>query len=582
MLKTLLANVREYTRASVLAPLLTVGEVVMEVLIPIACALIIDRGIQAGDMGAVLMYGALMLLCALASLACGVLAGKYAAEASAGFAANLRDAMYENVQTFSFSNIDRFSTAGLVTRLTTDVTNVQNSYMMILRIAVRAPISLVSSIVACVAISAGLSLVFVVAIVVLAAAMCALLLSVTPVFDQVFSKYDELNAGVQENVGAIRVVKAFVREGHEIKRFRGAAERLYKLFVKAEGRMALTMPLMMLVMYAAVIALSWFGAQFVVAGSITTGELTSLFTYVTQILTSLMMFSMVFVMVSMSVANACRIVEVLDERPDITNPERPVREVADGSIDFDHVSFSYASGSGELVLSDIDLHIESGETIGIVGGTGSGKSTLVSLVSRLYDASDGSVRVGGRDVRDYDLETLRREVSVVLQGNILFSGTVLENLRWGDKDANEAQCREACELACADEFVEAMPEGYETLIERGGTNVSGGQRQRLCIARALVKRPRVLILDDSTSAVDTATDARIREAFATKIPDVTKLIISQRISSVADADRIIVLDEGRISGFGTHAELLETNDIYRDIYQAQTGASGDFDRPEED
>lgn len=577
MLKTLLANIGQYRKQTLLTPVFTAGEVLMEVLIPIVTALIIDAGIEAGNMAAVVGYGVLMLALAFVSLACGTGAARTSAEASAGFAANLRESMYANIQTFSFSNIDRFSTAGLVTRMTTDVTNVQNAFMMIIRIAVRAPLMLISSIVACLAISARLSLVFVVAIAVLAVALTALFVQAMPAFTQVFSKYDDLNASVQESVTAVRVVKAFAREPFENEKFKRAAEKLYALYVRAEGLMAWNSPIMMGVVYASTLGIAWFGAQLVVGGGLTTGELTSMFSYVMQILMSLMMLSMIFVMVSMSSASAGRIVEVLDEQASITSPANAVAEVADGSIDFDHVSFSYKTDADEAALTGIDLHIASGETIGIVGGTGSGKSTLVSLVSRLYDVSEGSVRVGGRDVREYDLDALRDAVSVVLQNNVLFSGTIYENLRWGDAEATNEQCQAACRAACADEFIEQLPDGYETRIERGGTNVSGGQRQRLCIARALLKRPRVLILDDSTSAVDTATDARIRRALREAYPGTTKLIISQRVSSVADADRVIVLDEGRISGFGTHDELLATNAIYRDIYEMQSAGGGDFD-----
>ena len=489
--------------------------------------------------------------------------------------------MYENIQTFSFSNIDKFSTAGLVTRMTTDVTNVQNAYQMILRITVRAPLMLICSMAMCFFINLKLSSIFLVAMVVLAIALILIMSKTTKIFDQVFRKYDDLNASVQENVSAIRVIKAFVREEHENEKFSAASERLYKLFVKAEGILALNNPVMMLVVYGCITALSWFGARFIVGGSLTTGELTSMFSYVMSILMSLMMLSMIFVMLSMSAASGRRIAEVLDEKPDLTNPEKPVMEIPDGHIDFDHVSFSYKhGGDGGETLHDIDLHIASGETIGIIGGTGCGKSSLVNLISRLYDVDKGSVKVGGRDVREYDMEMLRNQVAVVLQKNVLFSGTILDNLRWGKENATEEECREACRQACADDFIEKMPKKYETWIEQGGTNVSGGQKQRLCIARALLKKPKVLILDDSTSAVDTATDARIREAFAKKIPGTTKLIIAQRISSVQNADRILVLDEGRISGFGTHEQLLQNNEIYRDIYETQTQGGGDFDQQE--
>ena len=579
MIKTILAQVREYKKASVLAPVFTGLEVLMEVLIPFVAASIIDQGIEAGDIRQVYLYGGLMLVLALISLASGVLAGRSAAQASSGLACNLRDSIYEKVQTFAFSNIDKYSTAGLVTRMTTDVTNVQNAYQMILRIAVRAPLMLVCSMVMCFFISARLSLIFLAAILVLAAALIFIMVRTTGVFSEVFRKYDDLNSSVQENVSAIRVVKAFVREDYENDKFQKAAGRIYDLFVKAESRLALNNPVMMLVVYGCILALSWFGARMIAAGSLTTGNLTSLFSYVMSVLMSLMMLSMIFVMVTMSAASARRIAEVLNEIPDMADPEKPETEITDGSIDFNHVDFSYQQGSGEKTLSDIDLHIRSGETIGIIGGTGSGKSTLVSLVSRLYDVTDGSVCVGGRDVRSYELETLRSQVAVVLQKNVLFSGTILDNLRWGKEDATEEECRKACRLACADEFIEKFPEGYNTWIEQGGANVSGGQKQRLCIARALLKNPKILILDDSTSAVDTATDARIRDAFARYIPGTTKLIVAQRISSVQDADRILVLDGGRINGFDTHENLLKNNQIYQEIYEAQTKGGGDFDQP---
>lgn len=580
MLKTLLAQVGQYKKASLLAPLFTGLEVLMEVLIPFVTASIIDKGIEAGNIRQVYLYGGIMLVMAFFSLAFGVLAGKYSARASSGFACNLRDSMYKNVQTFSFSNIDKYSTAGLVTRMTTDVTNLQNAYQMILRIAVRAPLMLICSMVMCFFISVRLSLIFLVAIVILAAALLFIMTKTTRIFSEVFRKYDNLNASVQENVSAIRVVKAFVREEHENDKFQKAAERLYRLFVKAEGHLALNNPVMMLVVYGCIIALSWFGAQFIVAGSLTTGELTSMFSYVMSVLMSLMMLSMVFVMITMSAASGRRIAEVLQEKAGLTNPAQPETHIPDGRIDFNHVSFSYRHGSsGEQTLHDIDLHIRSGETIGIIGGTGCGKSSLVNLISRLYDVDEGSVCVGGKDVRSYDMEALRNQVAVVLQKNVLFSGSILDNLRWGKEDATEEECREACRQACADEFISRFPDGYNTWIEQGGSNVSGGQKQRLCIARALLKKPKVLILDDSTSAVDTATDANIRAAFATKIPGTTKLIIAQRISSVQDADRILVLDNGRVNGFDTHENLLKENRIYREIYEAQTKGGGDFDQP---
>lgn len=582
MIKTLLAQVKQYKSASILAPVFTAGEVLMEVLIPFVTASIIDKGIEAGNINQVYLYGGIMLVMAFLSLMFGVLAGRYAAKASSGLACNLREGIYEKVQTFAFSNIDKYSTAGLVTRMTTDVTNVQNAYQMILRIAVRAPLMLICSMVMCFFISIKLSMIFLVAIVILAAALILIMVRTTPVFNEVFRKYDDLNASVQENVSAIRVVKAFVREEHENGKFEKAAEKLYGLFVKAESNLALNNPVMMLVVYGCILAISWFGAHFIVAGDLTTGSLTSLFSYVMSVLMSLMMLSMIFVMVTMSAASGRRIAEVLNEIPDMDDPLQAEDSVPDGSIDFNHVDFSYKHGSGEKTLQDIDLHIHSGETIGIIGGTGCGKSSLVSLVSRLYDVDSGSVCVGGKDVRSYNMETLRDQVAVVLQKNVLFSGTILDNLRWGKEDATETECAEACRLACADEFIGRFPDGYNTWIEQGGNNVSGGQKQRLCIARALLKKPKILILDDSTSAVDTATDAKIREAFARKIPGTTKLIVSQRISSVQDADRILVLDNGKVNGFDTHENLLDTNQIYSEIYDAQIQGGGDFDQPTPD
>ncbi|MDO4355541.1 MAG: ABC transporter ATP-binding protein [Clostridia bacterium] len=577
MIKTLLEQIGQYKRASILTPLFTALEVVMEVLIPFVTASLIDRGIQAGDMGQVLYYGGIMLVMAFLSLAFGVLAGRFAATASSGFACNLRDAMYANIQTFSFSNIDKFSTAGLVTRMTTDVTNLQNAYQMVLRIAVRAPMMLLCSMAMCFLVNVRMSLIFLVAVVALGAVLLLIMSRTTKLFDQVFRKYDDLNASVQENVSAIRVVKAFVREPYENDKFSRAANNLYRMFVKAEGILAFNNPVMMLVVYGCIIALSWFGARFIVAGSLTTGELTSLFSYVMSTLMSLMMLSMIFVMLTMSTASARRISEVLTEKPDLVNPAQPAMEVTDGRIDFNHVRFAYKQGSGEDTLRDIDLHIRAGETVGIIGGTGCGKSSLANLISRLYDVDEGSVCVGGRDVREYDMDALRNQVAVVLQKNVLFSGTILDNLRWGNENATEEECMEACRQACADEFIERFPNRYHTWIEQGGSNVSGGQKQRLCIARALLKKPKVLILDDSTSAVDTATDAKIRRAFAAKIPGTTRLIIAQRISSVQDADRILVMDDGRISAFDTHENLLKTSDIYREIYETQVKGGGDFD-----
>lgn len=580
MLKTLCSQIRQYKKVSLLTPLFTALEVLMEILIPFVISALIDKGIEAGDIGQIYFYGGLMIVLAFLSLLSGILAGRYAAAASAGFACNLRDAMYENIQTFSFSNIDKFSTAGLVTRMTTDVTNLQNAYQMCLRIAVRAPLMFLCSMAMCLIISARLSMIFLVAIVFLGAALFLIMSTTTKIFNQVFRKYDDLNASVQENVSAIRVVKAFVREKYENEKFTKAAENLYSLFVKAESRLAFNNPLMMLVIYGCIIALSWFGARYIVAGDLTTGQLTSMFSYVMSMMMSLMMLSMVFVMLTMSVASGRRIAEVLNEKADLSNPENPISEIPDGSIDFDHVSFSYKhGGSGEETLHDIDLHIHAGETIGIIGGTGCGKSSLVNLISRLYDVTEGTVRVGGKDVRSYDMETLRNQVAVVLQKNVLFSGTILDNLRWGKENATEEECMEVCRQACADEFIERFPQKYDTWIEQGGSNVSGGQKQRLCIARALLKKPKILILDDSTSAVDTATDAKIRNAFAQKIPGTTKLIIAQRISSVQDADRILVLEDGYIDGFDTHENLLKTNDIYREIYETQSKGGGDFDQP---
>lgn len=577
MVKTLLGQVKQYKKASLLTPLFTALEVVMEVLIPWVTSLIIDRGIEAGNIQQVYFYGGIMVIMAMASLTFGILAGKYAASASSGLACNLREGMYENIQRFSFSNIDKYSTAGLVTRLTTDVTNVQNAYQMILRMCTRAPLMLISAMVMCFFINARLSLVFVAAIVVLGLALALIILKTTKIFDQVFKKYDALNESVQENVSAIRVVKAYVREDYENTRFSKAAANLYRLFVKAEGILAFNNPVMMFVIYGCILGISWLGAQMIVVGSLTTGELTAMFSYIMNIMMSLMMLSMIFVMVTMSLASCRRIAEVLEEQADIKNPVRPLTDVESGSIDFEQVHFAYKKGSGKETLSAIDLHIRAGETIGIIGGTGSGKSSMVNLISRLYDVTDGKVLVGGRDVRDYDLEALRNQVAVVLQKNVLFSGTILDNLRWGNEQATLEECKHACKLACADTFIEQLPDKYDTVIDQGGTNVSGGQKQRICIARALLKKPKVLILDDSTSAVDTATDARIRNAFISEIPGTTKLIIAQRISSVEDADRILVMDEGRVDAFDTPDNLLKTNAIYQEIYASQVNGGGDFD-----
>ena len=581
MIKTLAKCIGKYKKESIITPIFTAVEVFLEILIPFITASIIDKGIQAGDMRKVGIYGGIMLVIAFLSLFCGIQAGKYAAAASTGFACNLREKMYENIQTFSFSNIDKFSTAGLVTRMTTDVTNVQNAYQMIIRSVVRAPLMMICSITMCVIISPRLSIIFLVALIFLGFVLFFIIYKVTPVFTSGFEKYDELNASVQENISGIRVVKAFVREDHEKKKFNKAADNLYKTFVKAESFLAFNNPTMMLVVYGCIVALSWFASHFIVSGSITTGNLTSMFSYVMSMLMALMMLSMIFVMVSMSAASARRISEVLNEKADLANPEKPYEEVEDGRIDFNHVNFSYRKNSTEDTLHDIDIHINAGETIGIIGGTGCGKSSFVSLISRLYDVTEGSVCVGGKDVRTYDMDALRNQVAVVLQKNVLFSGTILDNLRWGDDNASYEDCVEACKQACADEFIERMPKKYDTWIEQGGTNVSGGQRQRLCIARALLKKPKVLILDDSTSAVDTATDAKIKQAFAQKIPGTTKLIVSQRISSIQDADRIIVLEDGKVSGFDTHENLMENNKVYREICEVQMQGGGDFDESAE-
>lgn len=581
MIKTLAKCIGKYKKESIITPIFTAVEVFLEILIPFITASIIDKGIQAGDMRKVGIYGGIMLIIAFLSLFCGIQAGKYGAAASTGFACNLREKMYENIQTFSFSNIDKFSTAGLVTRMTTDVTNVQNAYQMIIRIAVRAPLMMICSITMCVIISPRLSIIFLVALIFLGFVLFFIIYKVTPIFTSGFEKYDELNASVQENISGIRVVKAFVREEHENKKFNKAADNLYKTFVKAESFLAFNNPTMMLVVYGCIVALSWFASHFIVSGSITTGNLTSMFSYVMSMLMALMMLSMIFVMVSMSAASARRISEVLNEKADLANPEKPYEEVEDGRIDFNHVNFSYRKNSTEDTLHDIDIHINAGETIGIIGGTGCGKSSFVSLISRLYDVTEGSVCVGGKDVRTYDMDALRNQVAVVLQKNVLFSGTILDNLRWGDDNASYEDCVEACKQACADEFIERMPKKYDTWIEQGGTNVSGGQRQRLCIARALLKKPKVLILDDSTSAVDTATDAKIKQAFAQKIPGTTKLIVSQRISSIQDADRIIVLEDGKVSGFDTHKNLMENNKVYREICEVQMQGGGDFDESAE-
>lgn len=577
MLKTLLAQVREFKKASFLTPFFMILEVLFETLIPLAMASIIDKGVEAGNIGHIYRMGAVMVVLALCGLWSGVMGGKYGALASTGFARNLRKAMYTNIQTFSFSNIDKYSTAGLITRLTTDVTNLQNAYQMILRMCTRAPASLICAMVMAFLINAKLASIYLVAVIFLGGCLIFIMQKATVYFQAVFRKYDDLNASVQENIGAVRVVKAYVREDYEIGKFQKACNKVYEMFLSAEKIVVMNMPLMQFTVYACILGISWLGAKMIVGSSLTTGELMSLLTYCMNILMSLMMLSMVFVMVTMSIASAERVTEVINDTADITDPEDPVTDVPDGSIVFDHVNFSYKKDSQEPVLKDINISIRSGETIGIIGGTGSAKSSLVNLISRLYDVTDGSVSVGGIDVRKYHLESLRNQVSVVLQKNVLFSGTILENLRWGDKNATEEECRHACQLACADDFIEKMPDKYNTFIEQGGSNVSGGQKQRLCIARALLKKPKILILDDSTSAVDTATDARIRRAFAEEIPDTTKLIIAQRVSSIQNADRIIVMDNGEINGFGTHEELLKTNAIYQEVFHSQTGGAGDFD-----
>ena len=578
MIKKLVSHLGEYKAASIKTPLFAALEAIMDVLLPTIMAFIIDQGIEKGDMNAIIKYGLLTFLVAVVALALGVLAGKYAAEASTGFAGNLRDAMYENIQHYSFSNIDKFSTAGLVTRMTTDVTNVQNAFQMILRMCVRAPVHLVFAMFMAVVIGGPLSLVFVVAMAFLVAVLAAIMIPTFHIFDRVFKNYDNLNASVQENVSAIRVVKSFVREGFENEKYTAACESLYKQFVNAESRLSFNNPAMLVAVYGCNIALSWFGAKYVLHGAITTGQLNALFGYIMNILMALMMLSMAFVMIAMSAASAKRIVEVLDEHTDLPPAKQPVQQVADGSIQFDHVTFKYKHGSGQPVLNDISFTIQPGETLGIIGGTGSAKSSLVQLIPRLYDAESGTVRVGGVDVRDYNLDVLRREVSMVLQKNVLFSGTILDNLRWGDANATEEECIRMAKLACADEFIQRFPDKYNTWIEQGGSNVSGGQKQRLTIARALLRKPKVLILDDSTSAVDTATDAKIRKAFREEIPGTTKIIIAQRISSVQDADRILVLENGQINGLGTHAELLATNAIYQEVYNSQTQGGGDFDK----
>ena len=578
MFKKLASHLGEYKSAAIITPLLSALEAIMDVLLPLLMSYIIDQGIEKGDMNAVLKYGLLTFLVALFALFLGLSAGRMAAKASAGYAGNLRDAMFERIQQYSFSNIDKFSTAGLVTRMTTDVTNIQNAFQMLVRMCVRAPVHLVFALAMAVLINPKLTLIFLVAILFLLLVLSCIMFPTIKIFDRVFKSYDSLNASVQENVAAIRVVKSFVREQHEDDKYTKACQNLYNQFVKAESRLSFNNPSMLMAVYGCNLALSWFGAHFVLQGTITTGQLNALFGYVMNILMSLMMLSMVFVMLSMSVASCHRVIEVLDETSDLPPAKKPVETVRDGGVEFDHVSFMYKHGTGSPVLNDITFTIKPGETLGIIGGTGSAKSSLVQLIPRLYDVSGGTVRVGGVDVRDYDLDVLRHDVSMVLQKNVLFSGTILDNLRWGNENATEEECIEACKLACADEFIERFPDKYNTWIEQGGSNVSGGQKQRLTIARALLRKPKILILDDSTSAVDTATDAKIRQAFREKLPGTTRIIIAQRISSVQDADRILVLDNGRINGLGTHEELLATNKIYQEVYNSQTQGGGDFDK----
>jgi len=578
MIKKLASHLGEYRRAAILTPMFSALEAVMDILLPTIMAFIIDLGIEKGDMNAIVKYGLLTFAVAAIALLLGVLAGKYAAEASTGFAGNLRDAMYENIQHYSFSNIDKFSTAGLVTRMTTDVTNLQNAFQMMERMCVRAPVHLVFALIMAFSIGGPLTLIFVVAVAFLLAVLASIMVPTFKIFDRVFKNYDNLNSSVQENVSAIRVVKSFVREGFENEKYTKACESLYQQFVNAESRLSFNSPAMLTAIYGCNIALSWFGAKYILHGALTTGQLNALFGYIMNILMALMMLSMAFVMISMSAASAKRIVEVLDEKTDLPPAKAPVQEVKDGSIRFDHVTFKYKHGSGQPVLNDITFDIKPGETLGIIGGTGSAKSSLVQLIPRLYDAETGTVSVGGVDVRDYNLDVLRHEVSMVLQKNVLFSGTILDNLRWGNENASEEECIRVAKLACADEFIERFPDKYNTWIEQGGSNVSGGQKQRLTIARALLRKPKVLILDDSTSAVDTATDAKIRKAFREEIPGTTKIIIAQRISSVQDADRILVLDNGQINGLGTHEELLKNNAIYQEVYNSQTQGGGDFDK----
>lgn len=581
MIKTVLKQVKQYKLASILTPLSMIGEVIMETAIPYLMAMIIDYGINAGNLTNVYKYGAIMIVMAVVGLLFGMAGAIFGARASTGLGANLRESMFANIQTFSFANIDKFSTAGLVTRMTTDVTNIQNAYQMVLRMCFRAPISLICALFMAFMINSHLSLIFVGAICFLGAVLAWIVKNALPLFKEVFKKYDDLNASVQENVSSIRVVKSYVREEYEVSKFSKAADNIYNMFVKAECILAVNSPVMMITVYGCILGISWLGAKMIAVGGLTTGELTSFYSYIMAILMNLMMLTMIFVMITMSMASVRRVSEVLEEKSDLNNPENPDFDIPDGSVDFEDVCFTYGhvddKGHSKDVLSHVSLHVNSGETIGIIGGTGSSKTSLVNLISRLYDVKSGCVKVGGKDVRKYDLTTLREGVAVVLQKNELFSGSIIDNLRWGDENASVEDCIRVCKLACADDFIEAMPDKYETYIEQGGTNVSGGQKQRLCIARALLKKPKVLILDDSTSAVDTATDARIRKAFREEIPDTTKFIIAQRISSVQDADRIIVLEHGQINGFDTHENLLKTNEIYREVYEGQTQGGGDFD-----
>ncbi|MEH2941590.1 ABC transporter ATP-binding protein [Lachnospiraceae bacterium KK002] len=578
MVKTILGQVKEFKKDSLITPVCMILEVIMEMLIPLLMAAIIDNGVEKGDMNYIYRTGAAMMVLAALGLLAGMMGAKYGASASTGLAKNLRTAMFDNIQSFSFANIDKFSTAGLVTRLTTDVTNIQNAYQMILRMCVRAPISMITAMIMAFLINARLASIYLIAVILLGCCLFLIMRKATGYFREIFPKYDDLNASVQENVSAIRVVKAYVREDYENEKFTGASGNIYNMFTKAENILTWNAPLMQVAVYGCILAISWLGAKMIITDALTTGQLMSLLTYCMNILMNLMMLSMIFVMVTMSMASAERIAEVINETSSLSNPEHSVTEVPDGRIVFEHVDFAYHAKSEEPVLKDINLEIRAGETIGIIGGTGSAKSSLVNLISRLYDVTAGSVSVGGINVKSYDMEALRNQVSVVLQKNVLFSGTILENLRWGDKNATKEDCVRVCKMACAHEFIKQFPDGYDTYIEQGGSNVSGGQKQRLCIARALLKKPKILILDDSTSAVDTATDSKIRQAFATEIPDTTKLIIAQRVSSVQNADRIIVMDNGKVADFGSHEELLKTSEIYRDVYESQTGGGGDFDQ----